>query len=170
MLGSKLMRKVHSMTDVTNGGIRGDAFQMAGSSGVRIILDQDAFREVIDPEVLAMLDKIDIDPLGVSIDAILLSVNPRTVRPLIGFFEGLGVKARKVGSVEEGQGVALRTGDGSIGELRPRFREAPYTPIKKLVDQPCADLAGHRARIDSATKEAIKKKRMVLKMLTDGKR
>jgi len=150
LLGSKLLNRVHSMTDVTNGGIRGDAFHMAGSSGVRITLDQGSFRSLIDPRVLAMLDEIDIDPLGVSVDTVLLSISPR--------------------SASKGSGVQLRTQDGTVGELRPRFREAPYTPIKKLVDQPCVDLTGHRSKVDKATKEAIKKKRMVLKMLKGGKR
>jgi len=165
LLGSKLMSKVHSMTDVTNGGIRGDAMHMAKVSGARIELDPEAFLGLLDPVVLRMLERLDIDPLGVSIDSILLSVSPRDAKAVIGLFKRNGVRAAVVGRVRTGKGVFLSTDGGGLKELRSRFRESPYTPIKKVVDRPPADQSGMEARIDDAARRAMEKKRMVLRML-----
>jgi hydrogenase expression/formation protein len=165
LLGSRLIHRVHSMTDVTNGGIRGDAFHMARSSKVRIALDQEAFLGLIVPEVRRMLEKLDIDPLGVSIDSILLSVAPKDAKAIIGLFKKKGVKAAIVGQVRKGKGVYLAMDAGRVEELRPRFRESAYTPIKKVVDRPPENLTSIKVRIDEAAKKAIEKKRMVLKRL-----
>lgn len=164
LLGSKLIGRVHSMTDVTNGGIRGDALHMALSSRARIELDHEIFLGLLDPRVLRMLEKLDIDPLGVSIDSILLSTGPRQAKAIVSLFKRNGVRAGVVGRVSKGKGVLITT-DGRLEELRPRFREAAYTPIKKVVDRPPADQLGMEARIDEAARRAMEKKRIVLKML-----
>jgi len=165
LLGSRLIHRVHSMTDVTNGGIRGDAFHMARSSKVRIDLDLEAFLGLIVPEVRRMLEKLDIDPLGVSIDSILLSVTPKDAKAIIGLFKKKGAKAAIVGQVRKGKGVFLTRDPGKVEELRPGFRESAYTPIKKVVDRPPEDLTGIKVRINDAARKAIEKKRMVLKSL-----
>lgn len=165
LLDSRLIKQINSMTDVTNGGIRGDAFHMSEVSGVGIVLDQKAFNGLVDDRVLGMLRGLDIDPLGVSIDTILLSVGKSDVKGLVEFFDSVGVRADIVGKAKKGKGVTLVKEDGTSEVLGPRFREAPYTPIKKLVDQPPHDLKGQKKAIDKAMRQAEKKKRMVLKML-----
>jgi hydrogenase expression/formation protein len=165
LLGSKLINRVHSMTDVTNGGIRGDALHMASSSKVRIDIYQKAFLSMIEPKVSKMLNALDIDPLGVSIDSILLSMAPKDAKSIVGLFKKKGVKAAVVGKVSKGSGVFLILEAGKTQEMKHRFRESAYTPIKKVVDKPPHDLSEIKARIDGSALKAIEKKKRLLKRL-----
>jgi len=47
-----LVRKIHSMTDVTNGGIRGDAEEIAKVSNKALIFDYDKVKNCVNPRVL----------------------------------------------------------------------------------------------------------------------
>ncbi len=40
-----LIGKIHAMTDVTNGGIRGDAFEIAGTAGVKLVFHEEKLRQ-----------------------------------------------------------------------------------------------------------------------------
>ena len=40
LLQSDLHKKVHSMTDVTNGGIRGDAKEISKTAGVKLVFEE----------------------------------------------------------------------------------------------------------------------------------
>jgi hydrogenase expression/formation protein len=56
--------------------------------------------------------------------------------------------------------------DGVEGEFQPKFREAPYTPVKKVVDRPGRDFEEMKKGIDRAADAARAKKERVLKRLS----
>ena len=64
--------RIHAMTDVTNGGIRGDAKEISYTAGVKLLFEEEKMRRLVNPRVLEMLDSLKIDYLGVSIDALLI--------------------------------------------------------------------------------------------------
>ena len=134
----KYAKMIHSMTDVTNGGIRGDAFELSEVSGCAIVLYEDKIMKAINKKVLKMLIELGIDPLGVSIDSLLLCVDKRIVDKISEAFEEKGVRYEIVGRVEDkysSAGSVFVEKDGKRTVLQPKYREAPYTPIKKVASR-----------------------------------
>ena len=62
------------MTDVTNGGLRGDAHEISNTTGVGLEFWEEEIRNMVTPNVLNMLETLNIDPLGVSTDSLMLIV------------------------------------------------------------------------------------------------
>ncbi len=61
------------MTDVTNGGIRGDAREISKTAQVKMVFEENKMRTLVNSKVLSMLETLKIDYLGVSLDACWLS-------------------------------------------------------------------------------------------------
>ena len=80
---------------------------------------------------------------------------------MIEFLKGQGVDSAVIGNIGEGSGVHLVKGGQSL-EMEHQFREAPYTPVKKVmgVDFP-ADWQAMRERIDAAAEASRAKKERV---------
>ncbi|HID47490.1 MAG TPA: hypothetical protein EYH15_05320 [Methanothermococcus okinawensis] len=159
---SDLLKYIHVMTDVTNGGLRGDAYEISKYAKVSLEFYMDKVLDVINPKVLEMLKKLNIDPLGVSIDSLLI-IAPEEYVDEIRKKTG----AKIVGEVKEGEGSYIVDRDRRI-PLKPRFRESPYTPVKKVVDKMKPDKEEFelmKKRIEEACREAIKKKDFVKGLL-----
>jgi hydrogenase expression/formation protein len=150
---------IHTMTDVTNGGIRGDAKEIAYTAGVKLVFFEDRMRKLVNPRVLEMLEALEIDYLGVSIDALLVIAPEDASREIIKIIEDVGIAIDVIGYVERGCGADLII-DGKTTDFAPRFRESAYTPIKKVVGQ---DAHGNEVemqrRVDLAARKAIEKKK-----------
>jgi hydrogenase expression/formation protein len=150
---------IHAMTDVTNGGIRGDAKEIAYTAGVKLVFYEDRMRRLVNPRVLEMLEHLEIDYLGVSIDALLIIAPEDESREIAAAIGEAGVATDIVGRVEKGSGAQLNI-DGEIKEFSPRFRESAYTPLKKAVGQEAARDAAEMMRlVDGAALRAVEKKR-----------
>lgn len=172
LLDHPVCRQIHALTDVTNGGIRGDLHEIASSTRHDILLYPEVFRSLVNPRVLDMLDTLSIDPLGVSIDALLVAC-PESVAPEVaGLMNDHGIRGAVVGRVEGGIGeVFVRDpASGKRHELRPAFRESPYTPVKAVADSSGsgsvrvpAELL--RERMDTALEYARDKKRAMMALL-----
>lgn len=150
---------IHAMTDVTNGGIRGDAKEISYTAGVKLTFEEEKMRHLVNPRVLEMLDSLEIDYLGVSIDALLIIAPPEMAEPIARTIRDAGVAIDEIGIVEEGQGAILQM-DGKVSDFSPRFREAAYTPIKKAVGQDAMrNVEEMKAKVDLAALNAVNKKR-----------
>jgi hydrogenase expression/formation protein len=148
------------MTDVTNGGIRGDAKEIAYTAGVKLVFEEDKMRSLVNPRVKKMLDSLEIDYLGVSIDALLIIAPRKESREIALAIEDAGVRVSEIGRVEEGMGAQLHI-DGQVTDFSPRFRESAYTPIKKAVGQDASrDIEEMRRLVDQASLRAVEKKRL----------
>jgi hydrogenase expression/formation protein len=153
---------IHAMTDVTNGGIRGDAKEISYTAGVKLLFEEEKMRQLVNPRVLEMLEDLEIDYLGVSIDALLIIAPRQEAERIKRIIRETGVAVDEIGTVEEGKGAYLRYG-GKLSDFSPRFREAAYTPIKKAVGQEAArDVEEMRARVDLAALNAVEKKKRFL--------
>jgi hydrogenase expression/formation protein len=160
LIESGLVNHVHTMTDVTNGGLRGDAYEISKTANVSLVFDKEAVYKQINPKVLDMLNKLDIDPLGVSIDSLLI-IAPEEYADEI----RKKANAEIVGEVREGNESYL-IDDGKKIPLIPKFREAAYTPVKKVVgEQKPEDFEEMKEKVRKACDEAIKKKDFVLSLL-----
>ncbi len=54
---SGLLPEVHAMTDVTNGGLRGDAHEITKTTGLGLTFYEDKIRNMVNPKVLDMFRK-----------------------------------------------------------------------------------------------------------------
>ncbi|MDD1652946.1 MAG: AIR synthase related protein [Methanomicrobiales archaeon] len=166
LLESDVLGRIHAMTDVTNGGLRGDAHEMAATAKARIVIEDRNLRTLVDPAVLSMLDRLHIDYLGVSLDALLVVAPPDAAEQIVRVVGAAGVPMEEIGRVEKGTPAAILVVDGQEQDFTPRFRESAYTPLKKVVDRAGRDFEEMRAGVDRAAAAAVAKKRRVLSRIT----
>jgi hydrogenase expression/formation protein len=167
LLASDAFGTVHSMTDVTNGGLRGDAHEMARTAGCRIIIDQEKVRALVQPDVGRMLEELEIDFLGVSIDALLLTLPPDGVDEVKNVIRSAGVRTEEVGWIEAGPPEAVLMIGEKEHDFSPRFRESAYTPVKKVADRRPKDPEAMRSAVKMAANEAVAKKERVVRRLKE---
>ncbi len=162
ILDSGLVRHIHAMTDVTNGGIRGDAKEISRTAGVKLVFDEKEMRKLVNPIVLRMLESLEIDYLGVSLDALLIIAPAEVAEDIMGTVRSAGVEISIIGKVEEGSDAMIMV-DGELRDFTPRFRESAYTPIKKMIgeEQP-RNFEEMQKAIDRAALEAIGKKKRII--------
>jgi len=167
LIKTGLVKKVHAMTDVTNGGIRGDAEEISKTARVKLVFDENKIRPLVNPKVLKMLDELHIDYLGVSIDALLIIVSPPMAHKIKQALHGV-IQVDEIGWIEEGKGAELIV-DGRRSEIKPKFRESAYTPVKMVVgDYVAADeIESMRTQIDIAAQNSIIKKQKMIDYLTN---
>ena len=81
-----------------------------------------------------MLDDLQIDYMGVSVDSLLLVV-PAELGPAIkSDLQGI-IKVDEVGSYRAQVAALKCSGAGERFALTPKFRESAYTPVKKVVGE-----------------------------------
>jgi hydrogenase expression/formation protein len=164
-----LIGKIHAMTDVTNGGIRGDAYEIAGTAGVKLVFYEERLRKLVEPTVLGMLDALKIDYLGVSLDALLIIAPRENAEAIMAAVKSKGVKVEVVGEVMEGSGAYLME-NGVERDFTPKFRESAYTPVKKVVgEETPMTFEEMKKKVDEAALHAIQKKeRMIARIRGRG--
>ncbi len=164
-----LLRRVHAMTDITNGGIRGDATEISQTAGVKITLEEDRIRDLVNPKVLEMLDELNIDYLGLSLDMLMVIAPPDTAEECVRTLKEAGVKADIVGEVEDGEGVHLIT-EGTERRLDVKFRESAYTKVKKVIgEEHPEDFEEMKRKVREAYEEAVKKMETVLELMGENR-
>ncbi|MGP8337093.1 MAG: AIR synthase-related protein [Methanosarcinaceae archaeon] len=165
LINSGLTRHIHAMTDVTNGGIRGDAKEISRTAGVKLVFEESRMRPLVNKPVLEMLESLEIDYLGVSLDALLIIAPGEFAGDIMRVVRDAGVEIDIIGHVEEGTGAEVII-DGEMHDFTPRFRESAYTPIKKMIgeDEP-RDFDEMKSAVGRAAHDAIEKKRRVVEMM-----
>ncbi len=157
-----LIGKIHAMTDVTNGGIRGDAFEIAGTAGVKLVFREERLRRLVEPTVLKMLETLKIDYLGVSLDALLIIAPREHADEIMAAVRSRGVAIDIVGEVKEGNGAYLVI-NGVEKDFTPMFRESAYTPVKKVVgEETPMTFEQMQRKVDKAAINAVRKKERML--------
>ncbi len=159
-----MVRKVHVMTDVTNGGIRGDANEIAKVAALKLVFYEERIRSLVNEHVLEMLERHGIDYLGVSLDALLIICPEAVAEDVKKVVRSEGVRIEEIGNVEEGRGAEIIV-DGEKKEFVPKFRESAYTPVKKVVGESGGDFEEMKRKVDNAIREAIYKRDRVKEML-----
>ena len=129
----------------------------------KLVFYEDGVYATVNPKVLKMLDSLEIDPLGVSTDSLMLILPERHREEVMRALEGI-TRVYEVGRVESGSGVEM------LGEerypLEPLFRESPYTKIKKVVGsgRP-TDMEEMKEGIEEASRKAVEKKDEIVRFV-----
>lgn len=158
---------IHAMTDVTNGGLIGDCNEINKTTGLGIDLVYEKIKNLVDESVYEMLDSLDIDFLGVSIDSLMIIVKEDIKDDIIKLMEDNNIRCDEIGKITD-TGKTFIEYEDKKEPLTPKFREAAYTPIKKVVDDIYdEDYEENTKIIDEATKSAINKKNMLVKKIME---
>jgi len=165
LLQSPVIGQVHAMTDVTNGGLRGDAHELAQTAGCRVVIEEEHVRGIADRMVQEMLDALFIDYLGVSLDSLLIVAPGYAVPAIKKVITEAGVRIEEIGRIEQGSPGAYLVVEGKEQDFTPRFRESAYTPVKKVVDRHPADLEGMKRAVEHSARMAVAKKNRVIQRL-----
>ena len=166
LFDANLVKKVHSMSDVTNGGIRGDAEEISRVSKNALVFDYEKVRSCVNKKVLKMLEELEIDFMGVSIDSLMVICSEEVADEIIKAVRSVGVKIEEVGWVEKGDG-AFVVENNTKKPIKPKFRESAYTPLKKVVGEAMPrNFEEMRKKVDLAAIKAIEKKEKVVKKLS----
>ena len=106
-----------------------------------------------------MLEKLEIDPLGVSVDSLMIIAPADVASKIKNAISKAGVKIDEIGLVDDTGVSKLFKQDETEEELKPLFREAAYTKIKKIVgDIEPEDFDLMKEKVQKAAINAIKKK------------
>ncbi|MEE9474097.1 MAG: AIR synthase related protein [Candidatus Hydrothermarchaeaceae archaeon] len=151
-----LLPKIHAMTDVTNGGLRGDAAEISKTSGNKLLFYEEMLDKPVNRRVLEMLKELKIDHLGISTDSLMLILPEEYVADVKKTLNNV----YEVGCVEKGAGAKI------LGEkerdFKPLFRESAYTKIKKVVGERSPEhLESIKENIIKAKELSINKKEQV---------
>ncbi len=167
LIESGMTGRIHVMTDVTNGGIRGDAHEIAKVSGLKLVLYEDRIRAMVNKKVLEMLERHGIDYLGVSLDALLVICPEAVVKEIREVGANNNVRIEEIGRVEEGEGAELVVG-GERKEFTPRFRESAYTPVKRAVGEHISEdvFEAMKRKVDTAVAKARHKRELMKERLS----
>ncbi|MDO5852277.1 MAG: AIR synthase-related protein [Methanobacteriaceae archaeon] len=165
LIKDNLLEKTNAMTDITNGGIRGDANEINKTTKLGIEIDKEKIYSLINPKVLQMLKILDIDPLGISTDSLMIIVSPKYAEKIIKSIQKVNIKIKPIGKITDtGKTVLIDKNKKEI--IKPEFREAAYTPIKKLIgDITPKQYEEMKYKIDKATQESINKKNRIIKKI-----
>lgn len=166
LMGENALPKIHAMSDVTNGGLRGDAAQISQSAGKKLVFREEMLDRTVNEKVLQMLRELNIDHLGISTDSLLL-ILPEEHAPEIKKSLKRITKVYEIGYVEKGKGAKI------LGrreyDFEPLFRESAYTKVKKVVGEKVPrDAERMRKNIEKAERKAIKKKNEILEFISEG--
>ena len=113
LFNNDLIKDIHAMTDVTNGGLRGDAHEISQTTGVGLEFYNDKINSLVSSNVLNMLEDLNIDPLGVSTDSLMLIVPPEISDDVIKSISNVGVKIDQIGVVDNKSTPRIIEEDGS---------------------------------------------------------
>ena len=164
-----LVKDIHAMTDVTNGGLRGDAHEISNTTGVGLEFCEKEIRQMVAPNVLNMLETLNIDPLGVSTDSLMLITPPEIVGDIKKAVAKYDVAISEIGEVNNSGEPILIKEDSTEEKLVPLFREAAYTKIKKLVGETTPeDFEEMKQKVQKASDAAIAKKDKVIKHIREN--
>ncbi|MEM3517560.1 MAG: AIR synthase-related protein [Nitrososphaerales archaeon] len=166
LLNSGLIGKICAMTDVTNGGIRGDANEISKLSNTALYFYEKEIKSLVNPKVLDLLESKGIDYLGVSLDALMIFVPEDYVEDIMAEVRKARVKIEEIGFVEKGTPkVTLMTSEGEK-DLNLKFRESAYTRIKKVVGEDAPyDLEELKIKVEKSVKKAIEKRDFIVKYI-----
>ena len=121
-------------------------------------------RKMVAPNVLNMLETLNIDPLGVSTDSLMLIAPPEIVEDIKKAVGKYDVAISEIGEVNNSGEPILIKEDSTEEKLVPLFREAAYTKIKKLVGETTPeDFEEMKEKVQKASDAAIRKKDKVIK-------
>ena len=166
ILNSNYTNEIRAMCDVTNGGLRGDLYEInyEANCGVNIYVDK--VRNLVNPIVLDMLEKVGVDYLGVSLDSLLIYCSKSISDKIIIDLKRKNIRCDEIGYVDDSNQVFLTYKGKEKKEILPKFRESAYTKIKQEIGENTPDIIDIMEKdIEKAALEALKKRKKIIEYI-----
>lgn len=166
ILKSDNLDEIHAMCDVTNGGLRGDLYEINYEANCGVTIYEEKVRKLVNPTVLKLLDKVGIDYLGVSLDALLIYCSEKVSEIIISDLGKNGIRCAEIGYVDDSNKVSMIFENEDKKDILPRFRESAYTKIKQEIgEQTPKSIDEMENRIEKAAIEALNKRKKVIEYI-----
>ncbi len=166
ILNSNYTNEIRAMCDVTNGGLRGDLYEInyEANCGVNIYVEK--VRNLVNPIVLDMLEKVGVDYLGVSLDSLLIYCSKSISDKIIFDLKRKNIRCDEIGYVDDSNQVFLTYKGKEKKEILPKFRESAYTKIKQEIGENTPDIIDIMEKdIEKAALEALKKRKKIIEYI-----
>jgi hydrogenase expression/formation protein len=163
ILNSDYKDNIHAMCDVTNGGLRGDLYEINYEANCGVTVFEEKIRKLVNPKVLKLLEQTGVDYLGVSLDALLIYCSEDTSSKIIKGLREKNIECAEIGYVDDSKKISIVFQDKQIKKVLPKFRESAYTKIKKVIGEkaPQEKEAMEKSIEETAKKALIKRKKII---------
>ena len=169
ILNSDYLREITAMCDVTNGGLRGDLYEINYEANCGVTIYEDKVRDLVNQNVLKLLEKVGVDYLGVSLDALLIYCSENASKKIIEDLKKIHIKCNEIGYVDDSNQVSMIFKDEGKKDILPRFRESAYTKIKQEIGEDTPDsLKEMENNIEKAALEALKKRSRIIEYIKES--
>jgi hydrogenase expression/formation protein len=166
ILNSDYVNEIRSMCDVTNGGLRGDLYEINYEAGCGVIIYEKEVRNLVNSKVLELLEKTGVDYLGVSLDSLLIFCSENISDKIISNLGQKSIRCAEIGYVDDSKQVSVVYQKELNKDILPRFRESAYTKIKQQIgeDTP-SNFKGMEKKIELSAFGAIKKRKKMIEYI-----
>ncbi|MFW9819878.1 MAG: AIR synthase-related protein [Candidatus Thorarchaeota archaeon] len=170
ILNSSYINEIRAMCDVTNGGLRGDLYEINFEANCGVNIFEEKVRNLVNPIVLNMLENVGVDYLGVSLDSLLIYCSESISEKIITYLNENNIKCSEIGYVDDSNQVYMTYKGQQKKEVLPKFRESAYTKIKQEVGEQTPDLLDMMEKnIEEAASKALKKRKQIIEYIEKQK-
>lgn len=166
ILNSGYINQIHSMCDVTNGGLRGDLYEINYEANCGVIISEEEVRRLINPKVLELLEKVGVDYLGVSLDALLIYCPKNISNKIIKDLSNNNIQCAEIGNVNDSKQVSMIYKDNLKENILPQFRESAYTKIKQEIgEETPKTIKSMEKNIAKTAEMALEKRKKIIEFI-----
>jgi len=169
ILNSNYVNQIRAMCDVTNGGLRGDLYEINYEANCGVVIYEKEVRKLVNPVVLRLLEQVNVDYLGVSLDALLIYCSDKVSKKIIADLTNNGIKCAVIGYVDDSKKVSMIYGDEDKKSILPKFRESAYTKIKQEIGEESPELKLQmEEKIEETANKALEKRRKMIDYINNN--
>ena len=163
ILQKEYIKDIRAMCDVTNGGLRGDLYEINYEAKSGVTIFEQRVRKLVNPNVLKLLEKVGVDYLGVSLDALLIYCSESISEQIISDLATQNIKCAEIGYVDSSNQVNMIFEGEEKKSILPQFRESAYTKIKQEIGEETPEMVlDMEKKIEKAVSEAMKKRQKII--------
>jgi len=163
ILNSDYKNGIHAMCDVTNGGLRGDLYEINYEADCGVKVYENKIRKLVNSNVLKMLEKVGVDYLGVSLDALLIYCTETTSEKIISDLAEHHIECSEIGYVDDSKKITMELQDKAMEKVLPKFRESAYTKVKQEIGEETPEAKEEMEKsIEKAVNNALKKRKSII--------
>ncbi|MFX0080371.1 MAG: AIR synthase-related protein [Candidatus Hodarchaeota archaeon] len=166
LLNSEYLDEIHAMCDVTNGGLRGDLYEINYEANCGVTIYEEKVRKLVNQNVLDLLKKVNVDYLGVSLDALLIYCSKNVSNKIISDLKQVNIKCAEIGYVDNSNKVKMVYAKHKQENILPRFRESAYTKIKQEIGEETPNsIEDMEKKIEETALNAIEKRKRIIEFI-----
>lgn len=163
ILNSNYVEEIRAMCDVTNGGLRGDLYEINYEAKCGVTIFEQEVKNLVNPNVLNLLETVGVDYLGVSLDALLIYCSSVITDRIISDLNEINVKCKEIGYVDNSMEVSMVFEGKEKKNILPRFRESAYTKIKQEIGEETPDTINVMEKnVERAARQSLNKRKKII--------